>query len=135
MQITKNFSYEELINSATAKIKKIDNTPNEEQKQNLIKLAKEILQPIRDKFNKPITITSGFRSEKLNKAVRGSKTSQHLKGEAVDIISSNNKELWNLIVSMIKNNEIEVGQLINEKNLSWIHISLPYNKKNQILRL
>lgn len=140
MQITTNFNYDELINSATARIKKIDNTPNEEQKQNLIKLTKEILQPIRDKFNNPITINSGFRSVKLNNAVGGVKTSQHLAGEACDITSKNNKVLWDLIIEMINNKEIEVGQLIWEKGTSkapkWIHISLP-NKKhhNQILRL
>lgn len=136
MNITENFAYDELIHSSTALKKKIDNTPSDEEKENLIRLTKEILQPIRTKYGKPITITSGFRCEKLNKAVGGVKTSQHLKGEAADIICENNKELWNVIVEMVKNNEITVGQLINEKKLSWIHISLPTkNHKNKIFAL
>ena len=63
-------------------------------------------------------------------------SSQHRKGEAADIICENNKELWDIIVDMVKNNEITVGQLINEKKLSWIHISLPTKKhKNKIFSL
>lgn len=136
MKITENFTYEELIESSIALKKKIDNTPTEEEKENLIRLTKEILQPIRTKYGKPITITSGFRCEKLNKAVGGVSTSQHRKGEAVDIIGENNKELWDVIVSMVKSGEITVGQLINEKKLSWIHISLPTKKhKNKIFSL
>ena len=140
MQITKNFTLAELTDSTTARIRKIDNTPNEEPKKNLIQLIKNILQPVRDKFNHPITVNSGFRSINLNKAVGGVATSQHLKGEAADITSHDNKKLWDLFVSMIKNNEIEVGQLIWEKGNSkapkWIHVSLPTKKhKNQILRL
>lgn len=80
-------------------------------------------------------MTSGYRSEALNKAVRGSATSQHLKGEAADIVSDDNKKLWLLICDMISNGEITVGQLIDEKKL-WIHISLPNERHhNQILHL
>lgn len=136
MQITDNFTLKELIHSDVATKKKIDNTPSKIEKENLIRLTKEILQPIRNKYGKPITITSGFRCEKLNKAVGGVPTSQHIKGEAVDIVCSNNKELWNLIVSMVKSGEVTVGQLINEKKLSWIHISLPTKKhRNKIFSL
>ena len=84
-QLTKNFSLEELIASATAKAKKIDNTPTPQVKENLEKLCKEVLQPIRDKYGKAITVTSGYRSPKLNAAVGGVKTSQHVLGQAVDI--------------------------------------------------
>ena len=99
-KFSKNFTYEELVNSATAKRLKIDNTPNEEQKEKLKRLAVEILQPIRDKYGKPIVVTSGFRCAKLNNAVGGAKTSQHCKGEAADIRSvsdtrKDNFELFN----------------------------------------
>lgn len=135
MKITENFSLYELCKSDTASIKGIKNEPSEKEKANLIKLCKDILQPIRDKYGKPITITSGFRCIALNRAVGGSPTSQHVEGQAADIICENNKELFELIVKMIKNGEIKVGQLINEKNYSWIHISLPYKKINEILNL
>ena len=125
-----NFSIEELTYSPTAIKNHIDNTPNDEIRQNLEKLIYTILQPIRDEFKRPIKVNSGYRCKELNTLVGGSKTSQHVKGEAADITSSDNRKLWNLIVSMIKDGKIQVGQLINEKNLSWIHISL--GQKNQI---
>ena len=136
MQLTENFTLEELIESSTAKAKKIDNTPDEVSKDKLIHLANDILQPLRDKYGSPITVTSGYRSDALNKAVGGVKTSQHRYGEAADIKCSDLKKLWKIAVEMVNNKEITVGQLIDEKNLSWIHISLPTKtKKNQILHI
>lgn len=139
MQITKNFTLEELYASNTARAKGIDNTPDSEVKAKLERLAKEILQPIRDKYGHSITVTSGYRCPKLNAAVKGSKTSQHVKGEAADIkcTATSKAYLFNLIKQMIKNKEITVGQLIWEygtrKEPSWIHVSLPYRKVNSIL--
>lgn len=102
---------------------------------NIKKLVTDILQPIRDKYGKPVTVTSGYRNPSINRLVGGSANSQHCKGEAADIKCEDNKELWDLIISMIDNKEITVGQLIDEKNLNWIHISLPYRKVNEILHL
>lgn len=128
-----NFTIEELTYSKTAEEHCINNSPNEEERQNLEKLIQTILQPIRDKFGSPIKVNSGFRCKELNKLVGGSKTSQHLKGEAADITSKDNRRLWKIIVDMIKSGEISVGQLINEYNLSWIHISL--GNKNSIISI
>lgn len=131
---TKNFTYEELIASSTAKRLKLDNTPTQQQKANLKKLAIEILQPIRDAWGSSIVVTSGFRAVKVNKAVGGSPTSQHCSGSAADLKVggvTQNKKLFELITRLIKENKIKVGQLINEYNYSWIHVSLPReNKKN-----
>ena len=134
MQITKNFSLEELISSTTARKKGIKNFPGISEINSLERLCLTILQPVRDKFGEPIIVTSGFRGPQLNKAVGGSPTSQHIKGEAADITSKDNKTLWKLINSMIENKEIQVGQLIDEHRLKWIHISLPSPKHiNKIL--
>lgn len=95
MNLSQNFTLEEMLDSATARTRKIENKPSPIQLQNLSRLCKDLLQPIRDKFGAPITVTSGFRSETLNNALRGSKTSQHLKGEAADIICNDNHKLWN----------------------------------------
>ena len=136
MKLSENFTLEELVASSTAKERDIPNVPDVEQIVNLCKLCIMVLQPIRDKLKTSIRVKSGFRSEALNKIVGGAVTSQHLKGEAADIICNNNKLLWNTIVSMIQERKIVVGQLIDEKNLSWIHISLPTQRhNNQILRL
>lgn len=141
MKLSKNFTYEELIASTTASNKGIDNTPNEDQVAQLKLLCEKVLQPIRDKYNHPIIITSGFRCKALNKAVGGSNTSQHMMGQAADIkcTATTKAYLFNLILSMIKSGEIKVGQLIWEygtkKEPNWIHISLPYSKVNNILYL
>ena len=136
MKLSENFTLEEMTASRIAKNMHLSNIPSETETNNLIRLCQTILQPIRNKLNAPLTVTSGFRCSSLNKIVGGSLTSQHLKGAAADIIYQDNKLLWDLIVSMISNQEIIVGQLIYERNLSWIHISLPTaSHKNQILKL
>ena len=130
MKLSKNFTIEEMIYSKTAEIKGIDNVPLFPEKDNLKNLCTNILQPIRDALNMPIIVTSGYRCDSLNRAVHGSKNSQHIKGEAADIKCRDMQKLWDICLDLIKNGDIEVGQLINEKNLSWIHISLP--RKNRI---
>lgn len=139
-QFTKNFSYDELIASATAKRLGLDNTPTLEEKEKLRQLAEDILQPIRDAWKSPIVVTSGYRSEEVNKAVGGVKTSQHRLGEAADIKvggKERNRKLFNFIYKLISKGDIKVGQLIDEYSYSWIHISLPRKGKenNQILHI
>lgn len=139
-QLTKNFTLEELIHTNY----KVENTPNENEKQNLIKLA-ATLQTIRDYYQKPIIISSGFRCKKLNKMVGGASNSDHLFGCAADLHALNNqkyenKKLFDLIVQLIKNEKLECRQLIDEKDYTWIHISINdglHNKykKNQIIHL
>ena len=139
-QFTKNFSYDELIASSTAKRLGLDNTPSEEEKERLRQLAEEILQPIRDAWKSPIIVNSAYRSEEVNKAVGGVKNSQHRLGEAADITiggKERNRKLFNFIYKLINQGKIKVGQLIDEYNYSWIHVSLPRKNKpnNQILHL
>lgn len=140
MRITKNFSLDELYASSTAARLHIDNTPSEEIKAKLERLAKEILQPIRDKWGAPIIVTSGYRCPELNKAVGGAKTSQHMLGEAADIKVGGkveNKKLFRVIEGMVKSGKLNVGQLIDEYGASWLHVSLPrLNKQNnQVLHI
>lgn len=128
-----NFTIEELTYSKTAIDHNIDNTPGEKELKQLNKLIKTLLQPIRDAYGSSIYVNSGYRCEELNKLLKGSKTSQHVKGEAADITCDDNEKLWDIINQMIKDKQITVGQLINEHDLSWIHISL--GNKNQIFAL
>lgn len=134
MKLSNNFTLEEMTKSATAQQLGINNTPTPEVLAQLKKLCTDILQPIRDKYKHPITITSGYRSKKVNEAVKGAKNSQHMKGEAADIKCSATTKatLFNLILQMMKTGEIKVGQLIWEygtkKEPRWIHVSLPYYK-------
>ena len=140
MKITENFTLEELTKSATATRLGIDNTPNTEQFNNLKALCVNVLQPIREAYGKPIKVSSGFRCEKLNKAVGGSATSEHRYGMAADIHSLSdtlldNMELWRVIRSL----DLDFGQLIWEYGSNvgpdWIHISYnPKRNRKQILR-
>ena len=85
IQLSKHFKLSEFISSATATARKIENTPSLEAVSNLQKLCIHILEPLRENFNYPITISSGYRCSALNKAVGGAAASQHMTGEAADI--------------------------------------------------
>lgn len=127
MQLSKNFSLDEFLKSSTATRYKINNTPNNNVINNLKDLCINVLQPIRDNFGKPLTISSGFRCKELNDKVGGARNSQHLIGQAADFhikgVPFNDVMMWcvdNLIFD----------QLIDEysKNTHWLHIS--FNKNN-----
>jgi uncharacterized protein YcbK (DUF882 family) len=141
MLLSKNFTYEELTKSNTASRLKINNSPDDEVKAKLKKLANDVLQPIRDAYGKPIKVSSGYRCLKLNEKVGGAVNSQHVKGEAADITTisdtvDENKVLFEVIKKLIKGGKIVVGQLIDEYGYNWVHVSLPNDKhKNQILHL
>lgn len=92
MKLTNNFALEEFERSSTAAAHSIDNKIPQKYYGSLYKLA-NMLQKIRDRFGKPIRITSGYRCEELNNLVKGSKTSQHRLAQAADITSSNNAAL------------------------------------------
>lgn len=130
----------EVTRSETAKRRKIDNAPTDEHIENLKILAANIFQPMRDHFGKAIYISSGYRSEALNKAIKGSKTSQHCKGEAIDIDNDNaNNGVTNRDIFEFIRDNLKFDQLINEfpvkGNPSWVHVS--YSKtqqRNQVLK-
>ena len=132
-----------MTRSETATKKGIDNTPNETERACLVRLCREVLEPVRVKYGKPIRVTSGFRCKALNKAVKGAATSQHVTGEAADLdVGADNKLLFRIVSGMLSRGELKVGQLIWEKgtmeNPAWVHVSLPFSDKrpnNQILYL
>ena len=84
MRLSKNFSLEEMTRSMVAARKGIDNTPGAGEIKNLENVCYEILEPVRAHFDKPIMVSSGYRSEALCEAIGSKKTSQHAKGQAVD---------------------------------------------------
>ena len=125
----KYFTFNELCESGTAKTHHIDNTPDEEIKINLRNLVDNCLDIIREKYGKPITISSGYRCLSLNKIVGGASTSQHTKGQAADLKGKNRQEN-EIIFNIIK----QLGcydQLLNEHDYSWIHVSYVDKKNNR----
>lgn len=130
MHITKYFTLDEFIKSSTAEKYKIDNTPDEESLKNLESLM-EFLDPIRDKWCKPIVITSGYRCPDLNRAVGGSKTSSHCSGLACDLKYQEN--LFQFLIEYLKDKEFD--QLIMEYSgsVKWIHLGIGPKMRKQIL--
>ena len=130
----KYFTIKELCKSSTATQTGIDNSPNQDVVNNLELLVDNVLDPLRERYGKPIIVNSGYRCPALNKAVKGSKTSSHMKGLAADITvgaPSKNKILFNLI----KNMDLPYDQLIDESNYSWVHVSYAQKPRKQILHI
>lgn len=131
-KLSENFTLGEFIASDTAKKKGIDNTPTLVDIYHMRELCMYLLQPIRDAWGKPIKITSGFRSFKLNKAVGGSQTSVHQRGWAADIkpTSGSYKEFEAFVINFLKEHpEIRFDQAIRETSGSskWLHIGYKNN--------
>ena len=116
-----NFSMDELTHSDTAARHGIDNTPNDNQKENLYKLAME-MEDVRELLNnKPIFISSGYRCLALNELLGSKATSSHTKGLAADF-TCRQFGTPNEIVFAIINSDIDYDQLILEYD-QWVHIS------------
>jgi hypothetical protein len=130
MNLSKSFTLNELTKSQEATRLGIDNIPNEEHIQNLKILCEKILQPIRDFYGMPLSVSSGYRSVALCEAIGSSSKSQHTKGQAADfeIFGVPNKDVAEFI---IKN--LEYDQCIlefwneNDPNSGWVHCSYSAN--------
>lgn len=140
MQLSKNLTLAEMTRSESAKRAGIRNNPSNVHLANMVKLANVIFQPIRDHFNCPIHISSGYRSAALNAAIPGSsKKSQHSSGEAMDIDMDNTKITNKQVFDYIKDN-LDFDQLIWEfgtkDNPAWVHVSRKANgeQRKQILK-
>ena len=130
----KHFTIKELSHSDTALAKGIDNFPTAEAISNLTKLVDNVLDPLREKYGKPIRVSSGYRNAILNRSVNGATSSQHRLGEAADITvgsKEENRKLFEIIKS-----ELPFDQLIDEKDFSWVHVSFREGRnRKQVLKL
>lgn len=139
MNLSKYVTLQECIKSKQAEALGIVNMPDEAQVTNLKDVCVNVFDKVREHFGKPIGISSGFRCQKLNERVGGSKTSQHVEGKALDIDGDifgglRNSEIFNYI-----KNHLEFDQLIwefgTENDPDWVHVS--FNKghnRKMILR-
>jgi hypothetical protein len=141
MKISEHLDLAEVTRSETAKRKGISNEPTAEHLENFKKLAENIFEPIRNHFNVPIHISSGYRSKALNTSIGGSLTSQHCSGEAIDIDmdGSSNGVTNKMVFDFIKAN-LNFDQMIwefgNSSNPDWVHVSYESTGKQrkQILK-
>ena len=134
MKITEHFKLEEFERSDTAKRMGIDNTVPNQLLPNIQALCKNVLEPLRQQFDEPVYISSGYRSPALNKAIKGAASSQHMKGEAADIYSRQGaKRLREWYLWMVDN--LQFDQLIWESRdggrRKWIHVSYKNEKANR----
>lgn len=126
----KYFTVNELCKSSTATKKGIVNVPSAEERANLEALIANVLDPLREAWGKPIIVNSGFRCERLNKAVGGAASSQHKTGEAADIEAvtrdpADNRMLFELVLKL----GLPFDQMINEFGYDWVHISFSRSRR------
>lgn len=128
MKLSEHLDLSEVIRSESAKRNGISNMPIEQHIANFKLLAEKVFEPLRNYFRCPIHISSGYRSVELNRAVKGSATSQHCSGEAIDIDMDGtpNGVTNKMVFNYIKDN-LEFDQLIWEfgtnENPDWVHVS------------
>ena len=137
MKLSPNFSLAEMIKSDTALRLDMENEPDDDHIENMIALAENVLQKVRDHFGKGVKVNSGFRHPDVNAKVGGSKTSDHCKGMAADIEIPGvaNADLAEWIVE-----NCEFRQVILEfytpgiPDSGWVHVSYnPDDNKKQVL--
>jgi zinc D-Ala-D-Ala carboxypeptidase len=133
-RISKHITYKEAVRSNTALRLNINNIPNDYEISNMVGIASNVFEPLREYVGGPIKINSMFRSEALNRAIGGSSRSQHCQGRAIDLDDTfghkTNAEMFNYI----KNN-LNFDQLIwefgDDTNPDWIHVSFVSNDENR----
>jgi hypothetical protein len=137
MQLTENFSLNEMIKSETALRLHMDNTPTEDVINNLRTLCEHVLQPLRTAYGRGIKVNSGYRAPEVNAAVGGSKTSDHCRGQAADIEIPG---VPNYDLALYISQYFYFTQLILEfytpgvPDSGWVHVSYdPANLKRQVM--
>lgn len=135
MKLSKHFTLAELTGTST----KLPNKPPEDVIENLRRLCEHVLEPVRTHFDRPVIIHSGYRSPAVNAAIGGSKTSQHMKGEAADFHVSG-FSVYEVANWLSETLEVFYDQLILENYVpgiatsGWVHCSFrSYMNRNQSL--
>ncbi len=132
--ISKHVSYKEGVRSNTALRLGIENTPRAEQLEKMNVVANEVFEPLREWVGGPIKINSFFRCYKLNKAIGGSKTSQHMRGQAMDIDDTfgckTNTEMFNYVKDNLDFDQM-IWEFGDDDNPDWVHISFVSKEENR----
>ena len=139
MKLSEHLSLSEVTRSESAKRNQISNMPTGEHIANFMLLAEKIFEPIREHFGVPIHISSGYRSKELNAKIGGSATSQHCKGQAIDIdMDGSTNGVTNADVFEYIKDNLPFDQLIwelgNDTNPDWVHVSYNVKQRGEILK-
>ena len=133
-KISKHITYAEAIHSNTAKRKGIDNTPSPTHVETMKETANKIFEPLREFVSGPIKVTSMFRSAALNEAIGGAKSSQHMKGQALDLDDvygyKTNAEMYQWIKENLNFDQL-IWEFGTDTNPNWIHVSYVSDEDNR----
>ncbi len=133
-KISEHISYKEGTYSRTADRRGLDNTPNIEQIKCMQEIARDIFEPLREFVGGPIKINSFFRGEPVNTAIGGSKYSQHMKGQAMDIDDTfgykTNAEMYYYIKDNLNFDQL-IWEFGDNKNPNWVHVSYVTHRPNR----
>jgi hypothetical protein len=134
MKISNHISYQEAIRSNTATRRGIDNTPGDYEVTNMVGVAENIFEPLRQWVGGPIKINSMFRCEELNTAIGGSSRSQHCQGRAIDIDDTfghkTNAEMFNYIKENLNFDQL-IWEFGTNDNPDWVHVSYISKEENR----
>jgi len=144
MKLSEHLTLAEVIRSDTAKRNGISNIPTDNHLDSLKILAEKIFEPIRTHFDVPIYVSSGYRSAELNKLIKGATSSQHLKGEALDLDQDGspygitNANVFNYIKDHLSFDQL-IWEAGNNQNPDWVHVSFNTSsggiQRKQVLRM
>jgi zinc D-Ala-D-Ala carboxypeptidase len=133
IQFTPNFSLHELLMTEHRNFDEEQYNPPAEVIENLNALCINILQPLRNSLSTPVKINSGYRCPSLNRSIKGAKNSQHMTGQAADIIDLTHGNEF--LFKKIKELTLPFDQMIDEFGLRWVHVSYdPSRNRKQILQ-
>ena len=131
MKLTEHFELSEMIHTNTGLL----NVPNATEKENLKQLCVNILEPLRVLFGQQIKVNSGFRSKAVNTKIKGAATSQHMKGEAADIASTNNALLFKLIRDNFTFDQL-IWEAGDDNQPAWVHVSYKqHGNRKEVLKM
>lgn len=134
MKISDHISYSEAIKSNTATRRGIDNTPRDYEITNMVGIAENIFEPLRNWVGGPIKINSMFRCEELNTAIGGSSRSQHCQGRAIDVDDTfgnkTNAEMFNYIKENLNFDQL-IWEFGDDTNPDWVHVSYVSKEENR----
>ena len=133
-KISNHISYKEAIKSNTATRLGINNIPNDYQITNMVGVAVNVFEPLREYVGGPIKINSFFRCEDLNRAIGGSSRSQHCEGRAIDLDDTfghkTNAEMFHYIKENLNFDQL-IWEFGNDKNPDWVHVSYVSKEENR----
>lgn len=136
MEISKHFTLAELTQSPTATAHGISNQPDEQAIGALFAITQAVLQPLRDELGTAVSVTSGYRSPELNRLMGGSKTSQHIRGEAVDFVCADPLRAFTYIWQILPFDQL-IWEEGTDERPKWIHVSYTATRGNrrQVFRI